>query len=100
MSMRGTTPTHFFRTDISLVGVAALSLVYAQNDIILVKKTLDDVTITDTLLSVRLSQSDTLAFKDKTPVSMQIRARFPDGTAVGCDIIFDDVKKILEDGEI
>ena len=97
---RGTTPTHTFKTSISLVGAVVLFITYKQKYGIALQKTIDDVEITDEVVSVHLTQQDTLAFKAEAPVSIQIRARLADGTAVACNIINTNANLILKDGEI
>lgn len=98
--IRGTTPTHTFDTSISLVDAEVVWVTYRQGDIKLVKEK-DDCEITDETLTTRLTQEETLMFK---PVGykakVQIRARFPDETAVASNISEISVLPILKDGVI
>ena len=98
--IRGTTPTHTFKTSMDLTGAVVLFLTYKQQYRKVVEKTIDDVSVTPEAVVVRLSQADTLAFKETVPVEMQIRARFPDGTAVACKPITASVGEILKEGVI
>ncbi len=97
---RGTTPTHTFTTDIDLSNVTVFYLTYKQNNRTIIEKRLDDVTITPETVVVKLTQSDTLKFKDDEPVKIQIRAKFENEDAVASNIITTSVQLILKDGEI
>lgn len=97
---RGTTPTHTFTTDVDLTGASVLYLTYKQNGRIKVEKTIDDVTINPESVQVTLTQKETLAFDDEGDVRIQIRARFPDGSAVASNIIKTTAQIILKEGEI
>ena len=98
--VRGTTPTHTFLTDVDLTDAEALYVTYKQNGRILVEKALEDVSISEDMVTVRLTQAETLRFSPIGRVRMQIRARFADGTAIACSVIEADVNEILKDGEI
>lgn len=98
--LRGTTPTHVFKTNIDLSDAEVIFITYKQQGKILVEKTIDDVTLTAEEVSVKLTQEDTLAFDEHSNVKLQIRARFADGTAVACPVIERPVGDILKEGEI
>ena len=51
-------------------------------------------------LIITLSQEETLLFDTLAKVDIQIRVRFPDGSALASGIIRTSVEKILKDGEI
>ena len=74
---RGTTPINYFTVPIDLSDAAVVYLTYAQNGKTVVEKEKEDITFTaedETYeMSVQLTQVDTLAFCDKSPVDMQIR---------------------------
>lgn len=97
---RGTTPTHTFTTDVDLTGATVLYLTYKQNGRIKVEKTIDDVTINPDSVQVTLTQKETLSFDDEGDVRIQIRARFPDDSAVASNIIKTTAQIILKEGEI
>ena len=98
--IRGTTPTHIFDTDISLVSAVEIYVTYVQGDTRL-EKTIDDVEVTDTTLELELTQEETLMFAaDNYKAQVQIRARFPDGTAVASNICNMLVAPILKEGVI
>lgn len=97
---RGTTPSHIFTCDIDLTDAEVLYISYEQEDKIIIEKTLDDVTIDAETITVKLTQAETLALKMNQGVKIQIRARFPDGTAVASNIINTRAEEILKEGEI
>lgn len=97
---RGTTPTHSFATDIDLSNATSLYITYWQRGKVLVEKTIDDVSFDYMRVLVRLSQEDTLLFNDRYEVSIQIRAKFGDGSAIASNVIRIPVCEILKEGEI
>ena len=96
---RGTTPTNTFTVDVDLRQATALYVTYKQNSRVILEKTLEDATITETSVAVTLTQEETLAFSKGT-VSIQIRAKFADGAAIASNIITSSVDQILKDGVI
>lgn len=99
--IRGTTPTNIFNTDISLADAEVIHITYQQGCKKVIQITdLDRMTVTDESISVTLTQHETLALKDASQVRIQIRAKFPDGTAVACKVITASVGEILEEGVI
>ena len=101
---RGTTPINYFTVPLDLSEASVVYLTYAQNGKTVVEKEKDDITFTaeDEIyeISVQLTQADTLAFCDKSPVDMQIRVRFADGNAIESTIMRTSVDRILKDGVI
>ena len=97
---RGTTPYNYFDVPVDLTGAAVIFVTYQQDGRTVIEKTISDLTVTDEEISVQLTQEDTLAFKDRTPVDIQIRARFPDGNAVESEIMRTTVDRILKEGVI
>ena len=98
--IRGTTPTHIFTTDIDLRGAAVLFLTYKQNQAKVLEKNIEDVTIEEDKITVTLTQQETLMFNTTMRVEMQIRVRFPDGSALASDIMHAPVERILKGGVI
>lgn len=97
---RGTTPTHTFKTDMDLTTAEVLFITYKQGKKVVLEKTIDDVTITAEEITTDLSQQDTLAMSSIGTVSIQIRAKFPDGTAVASNVMERPAKEILKNGVI
>lgn len=96
---RGTTPTHTITTDIDLTGAAAVYVTYAQKGCTVVEKSAEDITIGSDYVEIALTQAETLAFSEGR-IEVQIRARFPDGSAVASNVMQTTVAEILKDGEI
>ena len=97
--IRGTTPTHIFDTDISLVNAEVIYITYKQGKVIL-EKTKDDVRVTENQLQVDLTQEETLMFDFNRIAHVQIRARFADGKAVASNISQVDIAPIIKEGVI
>lgn len=97
---RGTTPTHIFAVDIDLTDAAVLFITYRQNGKTVLEKSLEDCEITTEEIRVTLSQEDTLAFSVEGKVEIQIRAKYPSGDAVACQIIRTSANVILKEGVI
>ena len=97
---RGTTPTHTFTTDTDLSDVSAIYITYSQRGRTKVEKTIDDVRFGYNQISVVLSQADTLQFNANSPVYIQIRGKFADGSTIASNIMEASVGEILKEGEI
>lgn len=98
--IRGTTPTHVFKTDADLSDAEVVYVTYQQGSKKL-EKTKEDLTFTDTGFELKLTQAETLGFKSGgINAEVQIRARFADGTAVASNVIVVPVSKIIKGGEI
>ena len=77
--IRGTTPTHTFRTSISLVDAVKVVVTYKQGKIIL-EKNKEDCIITPETLTVELTQEETFDFKTYGyKAEVQITAEFMQG---------------------
>lgn len=98
--IRGTTPTHTFKTDISLLDCTVVYLTYKQNGSKIVEKTKEDLTITEDQVVVTLSQKETLGFEEGVTVEIQFRVGFADGSRAASNIMSAPVKRILKDGII
>lgn len=96
---RGTTPTNIFRTDVDLTNASVLFITYKQNGKVVLEKTIDDVSIHGEMVEVRLSQRETLLFSEGI-VTIQIRAKFQDGSVIASNLIRTNAREILKEGEI
>ena len=96
---RGTTPISIFRTDVDLTNASILFITYKQNGKVILEKSIDEVKIQNNIVSVYLSQKDTLLFTEGI-VTIQIRAKFPDGSVIASALIRTNTYEILKDGEI
>lgn len=98
---RGTTPTHIFGTDVDLTDAEVIYITYRQGNKNVLEKTKDDLTsITAEEIRVELTQTDTLGFSVSGNVEIQIRARFPDGSAIASQVIHTSANAILKEGVI
>lgn len=97
---KGVTPIHYFDVDLDCTDAEVLYIYYAQGRRVLIEKSINDVEITPEQLSTRLTQAETLLFKDGIQVKMQIRVRFPDGSAFITDVMYANVDEILKGGVI
>lgn len=96
---RGTTPINIFRTDVDLTNASVLFITYKQHDKDILEKSIDDVVIEKDTIMVRLSQRETLLFSEGI-VTIQIRAKFPDGSVIASSLIRTSAREILKEGEI
>lgn len=97
---RGTTPSHVFIVDIDLTTAEVLYITYEQDGHEVLEKDINSVDIETDRVTVKLTQEETLSLKAQKNVEIQIRARYPDGTAVASNIINTSAKRILKEGEI
>lgn len=98
--IRGTTPTLEFTIpfDTNLLEEAYVTL--AQNKKIVIDKSLSECRCSDNVLSVKLTQEETLLLSSNSTVEIQIRARTKDGNAVASEIMAVSPDRILKDGVI
>lgn len=96
---RGTTPTNVFRTDADLEKASVLFISYMQNGKVVLEKSLDEVSVQNSVIVVNLTQQETLLFKEGI-ITIQIRAKFPDGSSIASNLIRTSTEEILKDGEI
>lgn len=96
---RGTTPTHVFRTDVDLTKASVLFISYKQNGKVVLEKSLEEVNVQKTGITVNLTQTETLLFQEGI-VMIQIRAKFPDSSAIASSLIRVSAEEILKDGAI
>lgn len=97
---RGTTPTHIFETDIDLTDAEVVYLTYKQDGNTVLHKEKEELNIESDKVTVELSQTDTLMFSTIGRVQIQIRARYPDGSAIASEIIDTTANAILREGVI
>ena len=95
---RGTTPTFSFSLPMDSSTITALNLCFAQQNTIVLEKTLADCTREGNTLHVRLTEQETLLFDArKGMVEMQLRVGCGE-TKMASNIMQVSVKKILKDG--
>lgn len=98
--IRGTTSTLQFAFPFELNNVAELWVTLKQDNNIVLDKTLVDCELDGSVLTLRLTQQDTLKLNAFMPVAIQVRIRTNDGNAVASNIITTSVGQILKDGVI
>lgn len=105
---RGTTTKNYFRTELDITGMDVMYITYKQTGKVAIEKSLKEITITTEkedektiyVAEVELSQTDTLALSSIGDVEIQIRGRYPDGSAIASNIIKTKVCNILKEGII
>lgn len=97
---RGSTPTQYFCTEIDLSSAASLYVVYKQNDVVVIEKTIDDVKFDCGGISFTLTQEETLRLEPYTDVYIEIGAEFPNGRIPRSEIVTAKVARTLKNGVI
>lgn len=102
---RGTTPTLTFTLPFSTKGMDVLNLAFSQKDnrgrnILVLQKTLKDVTLDEYTVTTTLTEEETLKFSEKHGMlEIQMRCGFGDAKLTS-NIIEVEVERILKDGVI
>ena len=95
---RGTTPTLVFTLPFDCSNITRLNIAFAQNEIVILEKTLEDCTVDGKTLSVTLTEEDTLLFDcHKRCVEIQLRVACSE-SRLASKIIKTSVDRILKDG--
>lgn len=97
---RGTTPTHIFNTDTDLTDAEVVYVTYKQRGSTIIEKTIDELDLKKDKVQLTLTQDETLLFDTTAAVTIQIRARYPDGTAIASNILMISANSILKEGVI
>ena len=92
---RGTTPTHTFTIPFDVANVSDALIVYAQNDLEILRKTAPHCHMDGNTISVELTQEETLKFNCHKKVQIQVRVLTTEGKALASNIITADVEKCL-----
>lgn len=98
---RGTTPTHTITTDIDLRNATEIYITYEQLSYKVVEKSKTELKeVAENYLKVQLSQEETLRFKEKGTIYIQLRAIFSDGNAVSSNVMETTPFRLLKEGVI
>ena len=98
--IRGTTPTLSFELPFDASEAESLYITISQRyENIMIDKSLDDCSIDGTIVTVTLTQEDTLKLIADKPVFIQVRV-VKGGTAMASDLIKTTVSDVLKDGVI
>lgn len=98
--IRGTTPTLEFTLPFDTDILAEAWVTMAQNNEVVLDKQLSECQCEGNVLTVRLTQEETIALKCNCLVEIQIRVRTKEGGALASDIITESPDRILKDGVI
>ena len=95
---RGTTPTHTFTLPFDCSEITKLHIAYAQDDEVLVEKTLSDCECDGNVLTVTLAEEETLLFDCKKRCA-EIQLRVARGVKkLASDIFKVPIDRILKEG--
>lgn len=98
--IRGTTPTLEFKLPFNWDDIDAIDIVFAQCRKVILKKTMDDCTIVEDVMKLKLTKEDTLRFRCGREAEIQLIVDFVTGGTIASEIITVNVEHILGDGEI
>lgn len=99
--IRGTTPTLTFNLPCAVSLIQSLYITFEdKSGETVLEKTLADCDTADNSVSVTLTQEETLLFKERTEIRLQVRALTTEGDAVASRIYTMPVKEILKEGVI
>lgn len=95
--IRGTTPTLNFTLPFECSTLTACSIAFAQDKVVVLEKTLGDCQMNGNVLSVELTQEDTLSLDCQKVLEIQVRCG-RGAAKLASQIIREDVGRILKDG--
>lgn len=95
--IRGTTPTLNFTLPFACSTITACSIAFAQDEDIVLEKTLGDCQTNGNTLSVELTEEETLLLDSRKVLEIQVRCACGEAK-LASQIIRDDVGRILKDG--
>ena len=85
--IQGTTPTHRFTIPMDASDVQKVRVTYGQSHKVVLTKENEDCRVEGNVVSVKLSQEDTLLFDEFSPVQIQLRVLTTGGDALASDLI-------------
>lgn len=97
MISRGTTPTLYFSLPFTTDNIKGLSLVFAQNRNIKIRKKLSDCSLYEKQITVTLSQTETLLLDPDYLVDIQLKFLLENGTCVKSTIITETTDICLDE---
>ena len=98
--IRGSTPTHYFTVPCDGENIAKLNIYYAQDDVLLFKKTKSDCNIEGSTITVKLTRSESLLFNHKKAAQVQVVVQLISGDVLVSLVETVGVSKLLYDGVI
>lgn len=98
--IRGTTPTLKFTLPFNTDRLSCAWITLSQNRTIIIDKPMSDCSCSENVVTVTLTQEETLLLNCDCRTEIQIRAKTVDGKALASKIFTVDTERILKDGEI
>lgn len=98
--IRGTTPTLEFVLPFDTSILVNAYVTFEQNGELVLEKTLEDCVCQENMISVKLTQEETLKLTSGSITEIQIRAKTADGDALASNIIRESTGRILKEGVI
>ena len=98
--IRGTTPTLEFTIPFDTELIAEAFVTLSQKNKVVLDKPLAECQRDEKVLSVKLTQEETLLLDCDYKTEIQIRVRTVDGDALASDIIAVNTERILKDGVV
>ena len=98
--IRGTTPTLEFTIPFDTELLAEAYITLAQNKTVVIDKKLSECQCSENVITVKLTQEETLKLQCNCLTEIQIRVRTKDGNALASDIETISPDRILKDGVI
>lgn len=98
--IRGTTPVLEFELPFDVTELSELYVSIAQNRRIVIDASLSRCRADEKIISLQLTQAETLALKHGIDCEIQIRCRTKDGSALASEMFRTSTDRILKDGEI
>lgn len=97
---RGTTPTFKFTLPFEVGTLKAAYISIEQNRRVMLEKSIEECTLSDKTISVKLTQEETLKLLVQDQTKIQLRVRLSDGSALASQIFVIPTEGILKDGVI
>ena len=98
--IRGTTPTLDFSLPFGTEQLAEAYVTIVQNGIVVIDKSLQQCILEDNVITIKLTQEETLQLQCQYIAEAQIRAKTIYGEVIASNVMRIPVERILKDGVI
>ena len=98
--IRGTTPTLEFKLPFETSVLAEAYVTFAQHGDVVLDKKMNECQCNENVLTVKLTQEETLSLECNCLTEIQIRVRTIDGNALASKVMSVSPDRILKDGVI
>lgn len=95
--IKGTTPTHIFKIPLKADEIKTVEITYSQSDKEVLQKCTKDCLIEDEVISVMLTQEETLKFNHRYKVQFQLRILTTSNVALSSKVIHMDAEQCLSE---